>query len=241
MVVLDVQEHGGLERNALASQIYERILARITDRQLAPGQRLNIYQLARDLQVSITPVREALARLSSQHLVGFEPFRGYSVLPVLDAEHIGQLFHVRTLIETSSVCIGVTRATAAHIEALYTHTETMRTISTVASPDVFHAFNDEDRSFHHALVNTAGNDFLNDIYETLSPLIHIGRYYHERNVIAADQIIDHHLAIVSAYERRDAAGAEESLGRHLLWARERLLRTIDVSGAVSPHPGHARR
>src|SRR5437763_16520998 len=90
---------GAVERTALAMQADERVLGRIVDRQLPAGQRLNIYQLARDLRVSITPVREALARLSSQRLVQFESFKGYSVLPAMDAERLDHLFDARIVVE----------------------------------------------------------------------------------------------------------------------------------------------
>jgi DNA-binding GntR family transcriptional regulator len=228
MKVRDPETEQALERNVLALQVYERVLARITDRQLAPGQRLNIYALARSLNVSITPVREALARLSSQQLVEFEPYKGYRVLPLLDASQISQLFDVRILAETHAVRTGVPRATAVHIAALQLHVEAMRQLSAGEPAVIARAFNDKDRLFHHVLIDTAGNEFLSDVYETLSPLIHIGRYYQENTPLAADQIITHHLALVSAYEQRDATSAEEHIRQHLFWARERLLRTIEV-------------
>lgn len=225
MAITESAESSALERNVLALQAYERLLERITDRQLAAGQRLNIYQLARDLQVSITPVREALARLSSQRLIGFEPFKGYSVLPVMDAERLAQLFSVRIVIEAHAVCEGAPRATAADVDALHQTIANMRGLTTGDSYRQFQAFNSEDRSFHHILVDTAGNDFLADMYDSLSPHIHIGRFYHGQGVIAVQQIVEEHLMIAAAYEQRDPRQAEDRLRRHLLAAKDRVVKS----------------
>jgi len=236
MAVSDAVDPRGLERNGLALQVYDRLLERITDRQLDAGQRLNIYELARELCVSITPVREALARLSSQRLIRFEPYKGYSVLPLMDADRITQLFDVRIMIETHAVQNGVTRATPAQLDALQRTISNMRGLTTGDSYCQFRAFNDQDRSFHHILADTAANDYLADMYDALSPHIHIGRFYHGFGVIAVEQIVDEHLAIIKAYEHHDADRAQDRLRKHLLSARGRLINSY-TGGQVAGRTG----
>ena len=225
-----VGSDGAVERTGLTAQVYERLLERIVDRQFMPRQRMNVDQLARELRVSITPVREALARLSSQRLIEFELYKGYSVLPAMDASRIDQLFDVRILIEVSAVRPGIVRADEQQISALQQSIATMRSLTPGDQYKEFRVFNNEDRTFHHLLVELAGNGFLIDMYETLSPHIHIGRFYHQHGVLDMQRIIDEHGAIVAAYERRDADEAEDRVRRHLTSAKERLKEMLPAEG-----------
>ncbi|NUS84410.1 MAG: GntR family transcriptional regulator, partial [Streptomyces sp.] len=59
----------GTRQDALTDRVYESVKAMIMDHEIAPGARVSIEGLARQLNVSATPVREALARLESERLV----------------------------------------------------------------------------------------------------------------------------------------------------------------------------
>ncbi|HZU93955.1 MAG TPA: GntR family transcriptional regulator, partial [Microbacterium sp.] len=65
----DALATAGLQRGLLSDQIYEMIKAMIKDSTLAPGEQLVESQLARQLQVSQAPVRDALKRLAHEGLV----------------------------------------------------------------------------------------------------------------------------------------------------------------------------
>ncbi|MEU4184036.1 GntR family transcriptional regulator, partial [Micrococcus luteus] len=66
-------------RQILTDGAYETIKELVMDNQLEPGERINIEELARQLEISTTPVREALARLESDGLVHKRPLTGYAV------------------------------------------------------------------------------------------------------------------------------------------------------------------
>ena len=70
-------------RNVLADDVYELVKAMVMDHVIRPGARVSIDGLARELAVSPTPVREALARLESDGLVLKEPLKGYRATPLL--------------------------------------------------------------------------------------------------------------------------------------------------------------
>src|SRR4051812_10810655 len=72
------------------------------DHEMAPGDRLNIDALARQLAVSPTPVREALARLESDGLVRKRPLIGYTVAPVLTRQEFEELYDMRLILETAA-------------------------------------------------------------------------------------------------------------------------------------------
>lgn len=230
----DTSGFEGVGRINLASQVYEWLLARIMHGNLPPDERLNIDQLARDLRVSVTPVRDALIRLSSQHLVQFESYKGYRVLPSLTEEQVAQLFEARMLIEVGAVRAGIGRLETPQLRAMHEHIEAMRAL-TIRSPlDEFYAVMALDQDFHRTLVAAAGNAFVADMYEMLVPLIHINRLQNAKTSFFTQQarIADEHAAIVAAYEQRDAAAAEECVRRHLRWAQERVDRLLQGSATT---------
>jgi len=102
--------HSSVEnKNVLADSIYDQLKARIMDLVFQPGSRLNIDALAGELNVSPTPIREALARLAAERLVTFEAFKGYSVNQPLTPRQVADLMHVRRLIETDAIRLAARR------------------------------------------------------------------------------------------------------------------------------------
>src|SRR5689334_22138989 len=100
-------------RQALADDMYEAIKALVMDHVIAPGARVNIDWLARELGVSQTPIREALARLESDGLVTKAPLRGYSATALLTRAEVDELFQFRLLIEPWAAARAAELATRA--------------------------------------------------------------------------------------------------------------------------------
>ncbi|WP_219471952.1 GntR family transcriptional regulator, partial [Nonomuraea rhizosphaerae] len=86
-------------RSVLTEDVYESVKSLIMNGELEAGARVNIYAVARLLDVSQTPVREVLAALESEGLLTKEPLRGYSVAPVLTSEQVADLYQLRLLLE----------------------------------------------------------------------------------------------------------------------------------------------
>src|ERR1700694_108976 len=86
-------------RQTLTDSVYEAVTELVMDQHIAAGARVNIDLVARQLNVSPTPVREALARLEMDGLVMKEPLRGYTVTPTLDTKTFNDLYDVRRLLE----------------------------------------------------------------------------------------------------------------------------------------------
>ncbi|MEQ4301406.1 GntR family transcriptional regulator [Plantactinospora sp. B6F1] len=89
-------------RTTLADDVYESVRALVMDHAVAPGERINIDGLARRLEVSPTPVREALARLESDGLVRKRPLAGYTAAPLLTRTEFDELVEMRLILETAS-------------------------------------------------------------------------------------------------------------------------------------------
>jgi DNA-binding GntR family transcriptional regulator len=85
-------------RSTLGDDVYETLRALVLEHTLTPGERLNIDALSRNLEVSPTPVREALARLESEGLIRKRPLVGYTVSPLLTRAEFTEMFDMRLLL-----------------------------------------------------------------------------------------------------------------------------------------------
>ena len=86
-------------RSVLSDETYEAIKGMIFKHEISPGSRVNIDALSYDLQVSQTPIREALSRLESEGLIVKEPLKGFSATNLLTLKEFNDMFQFRLLIE----------------------------------------------------------------------------------------------------------------------------------------------
>jgi DNA-binding GntR family transcriptional regulator len=212
-----------IARNGLVEQVGDAIRELIIDQVLAPGQRLNITSLARQLGVSETPVREALGRLQSERLLTFEAYVGYTVMPLPTPERLNDVVDLRHLLEGYAARMGAPRASSIELERMgqalagMEHVQAGPTFSE-SKEHVAH-----DHAFHTAIMQAAGNSVLLEMYQSLNLHVHLSRLYHGRGVAELEQTRREHRRILDAFESRDGAAAEEAVLAHIEAARVRQL------------------
>ena len=86
-------------RVAIADRVYDALSAQFMSGVRLPGERLKLHLLSRELDVSPTPIREALARLEHTGFIERHSQRGYVVARLLEADEISQLMDARLLLE----------------------------------------------------------------------------------------------------------------------------------------------
>jgi DNA-binding GntR family transcriptional regulator len=212
----------GIGRSALTEQVSDAIRELIMDQVLAPGLRLNIAHLARQLGVSETPVREALGRLRAERLLTFEPYLGYTVVPLLTVERLDELLDVRILMESYAARRGAARICD---DALARMRDAVGAMDGLPAGPTFHEhkdFNANDRAFHTAIIEAAGNTVLSESYQSLNHHIVLARLYFGRGLAEITASQHGHHQILRAYEARDSARAETAVVEHIEGARGRL-------------------
>lgn len=219
----------GTERarpTALPDHIYAVLKQKILSCALIPGQRLMEKKLCEGLQVSRTPLREALNRLNHEELVTLTPNAGYRVAPItLDGYH--HLTELRAIIEPQAAALAATRATATDITEL-------RALATLAfDPNDDQGFAEYCRAnarFHLRVVRTAGNPMLENIVMSALDMsqrpayLRIGRQLDPSNPSAK------HHAIVDAIEAHDAALAQQLMEKHVRGSGDRILEALKSAG-----------
>lgn len=201
-------------RNAMTDRVYAVLRGRIIDLDLAPGDRLQIERLSRDLDVSPTPVREALNRLTAEGIVLQEPYRGFRVSALLTSAELAELLAARVVIESAAASAAAENRSGEALAGLRSLVDEMASLAAEPTLDV-KRFNAVDASFHRAIVASAGNRFLLTAFESLHAHVRISRQYKGRSVAEARRSNDEHRRLIDALDERDPSGAATVARSHI--------------------------
>lgn len=215
----------GVLRSVLADRVYELIKARLMDNVMEPGARVSIDALSRDLDVSATPIREALARLESDGLVVKRAHRGYTAAPLIDAQAFDELFRMRLLLEPASASWAAQAATAKQIAAMEDLIAEMSKPVTGDSYESYRVFAAQDAGFHLALAEASGVRLMVDVLARLRAHTQLYRLYYTAG-ISGDTVAEHS-RVIEAVSRRDAAAAAAAMTAHLSASRDRLESAVE--------------
>ena len=208
-----------LTRNA-SSAATELIRQAIIDGRLPPGRRLKEEELARELGISRTPVREALLMLHAEGLVDAAPNRGAAVRSH-SAEDLDDLYQLRALLEGYSTRRAATRLSDEAIRGLRASCERFDSLLESGAP--MNELVDENLVFHQTILESAGSARLVAMVRQVIELPLVYRSYvwysAEQQRISAH----YHRQITRALEMRDAERAELVMKEHIFEARDLLL------------------
>jgi DNA-binding GntR family transcriptional regulator len=210
----------------LATQAYHQIRAAILDLTYEPGQQLLEANLARQLGVSRTPVREAIRRLQSEGLVETSPSRGVVVAQVSidDVQHAYQVLEV---LEGLSSRLAAGRLTD---EAATTLRDILARMRLAADADDVDRWSEADADLHDHIRVMAANPKLRQVARLTYAVIERVRNIFLREDAGPDRLRDvtaEHLALGETILSGDGEGAEAQTRRLFAQARQdnvRLLR-----------------
>lgn len=213
-------------------RIVDSITTAIVERRLMPGTKLAEAQIGEIFAVSRTVVRQALNRLSRDHLVTLEPARGAFVAQpsVEEAHHV---FEVRTMVETAMIralCARITDAQVSQLRAHLRHEQEAVARTDVAGRTRLLA------DFHVVLARLLGNEVLAQLLSDLLARCSLVALMYQSSH-SAEHSQDEHVAIVDALARRDARAAVKLMENHLGNVERNLRlhpRVNDLSHALKP-------
>lgn len=215
-----LQERKPLAGNASVA-VAEMIRQAIVGGTYAPGARLKEEELARELGISRTPVREALLVLQAEGLVEAAPNRGATVR-VHDAGDLDDLYQLRALLEGYAARRAAARATKTLVRALWTSCDRFEEVS---DADV-RALVKENLVFHNAILEAAGSARVASMVRKVIelPLVYKSYIWYspEQRRISSH----YHRQIARAVEMHDAERAELVMKEHVFEARDLLVQRV---------------
>ena len=210
-------------RVMLADEVYAVMQQAILDGTLPPNTRVNAGELARQFDVSPTPVREALARLESDGLVEKHALKGYRTSDLLNREQLREMFELRLLLEPGTAAHAAARRTQEQLDALVTEIDLGR--QAVGTDDAYALLSQHDVRLHDLVFRAAGNATALTAYNRTHCHLHTYRLAYTGTYVP--DTVEEHAQIVTAIAAGDAAAAESAMRSHIENSATRLLVTLD--------------
>ncbi len=209
-----------------AEVIYEHIKTMAMTFAIRPGERVNEVELSKALNVSRTPLREALNRLMMDGFLTRAPNKGFIGRP-LDAKQVYDLYELRIALETTTVRIACERATDAELLALERLVRASKD-----RPEDMNASSllKLDEQFHEQVAALARNQEMLRLLKGINARIHYVRWIDMRDG-RRKYTQQEHLRIVKAMRARDARKAASLIGGHIMLRLDQIVDMIRVGFA----------
>jgi DNA-binding GntR family transcriptional regulator len=197
--------------------------------EMPAGTRLLLNQLAQQLGLSLTPVREAIQQLEAEGFVELQNHKGGVVLG-LDSEDLLELYAMRAGVEGLAARIGAPKLTEDDLDALQDALHELQQSTGPLEERI-----PLDMAFHTILYQAAGSERWMRTIQTL-------RQRSMRYVMASSESIGSesidvdHRALLRACRDRDGVQAQEVIQRHLTRARDILAAATELRGAMTAEP-----
>ncbi len=206
-------------RQSRAAQVLDALRAAIRDGRHQPGQRMREAEVAAELGVSRTPVREAFRQLQADGLLTMEPWHGV-VVAKLDQQQLVELYAMRGVLEGAAAGLAARHAAASQIAAL------SDALDASASETDAARLAELNRRFHQGIYAAANNRYLLKALHALSDsmaLLPSTTYALPDRPATA---LAEHLELLAAIESGDESRAEQTARHHIREAERARLKVV---------------
>jgi DNA-binding GntR family transcriptional regulator len=198
-----------LQRDSMAERVKQQLLRRIMSGELPPGTRLVELQIARDLNTSQGPVREALRELEAIDLVTTEPYKGSRVRDVTPQD-IREAYMVRTSLEELAGQLAA-RFLKGKVDPLRKEAEAIRK---AAAQKNIEQYAKHDHNFHRMIVEASQNRILLRSWNSLAFEARIQMRITKGN-LNLSQVQEAHWDIIKALDEGNGTQAGRLLRKHI--------------------------
>jgi DNA-binding GntR family transcriptional regulator len=204
--------------NSLHDEVAAQLRDLIFSGELLPGAFVDEVAIAERLEISRTPLREALKVLAAEGLVRHEQRRGCFVNQVTEQD-LDEIFPVIALLEGRCAFEAALNATEADIAALETLHDRLNKHAAAGRITDYYEIN---FTIHEAIITLANNRWLAQVIADLRKILKLARLQQLHAPGRLKQSLSEHMAVFAALKARDPEGAEAAMKTHLTRQREAL-------------------
>ncbi len=207
---------------SLAESVYETLLEAIVSGQLPPGAILSEVSVAKQLEVSRTPVHDALRQLAKDGLVEHETGRRARVAN-FTRDDVYEIFELRKFLEGPAAELAAKRMDARQLAPLRATADDLNRNKTAVNWTA--RWTDFDEAFHVAIAESSGNRRLAQEIERYR-LVHRGFNKISTDAKSLRQALAEHYIILEALEAHDGAAARKAMTDHIAAWQDYFIRTF---------------
>ncbi len=218
-----------IETTSLSQVAYNILREKIISRELAPGQRLNLDLIKKQLGISKTPLKEALKHLETEGLITILPRSGTFVTDP-DPMEIADSFDLRRVLEIYAVELVARRAAGEALKELGVLVKQLHRL--VEEPDptaIYPQYLNLDHCFHQKLVLLAGSPRLSQAHDRENMHSQMARIRYRSPARDLKTPQAEHECLLQALQARQVELAKQTIGAHLERAKQSLLADMGVS------------
>jgi DNA-binding GntR family transcriptional regulator len=217
----------------LGGRVYKVLANSIVGGKVASGSQLRPDVIARQLDVSTTPVREAMHRLESDGLLVKVPYQGWYVREFTEKE-IRELYEFRASLERFSIRVACGRITPRDVNWMRKHQLVGKAALKSKDMEEYRVYN---RDFHQAILNIAGNSYLKSAMAQVAL---------QSEMLSAKTIsisgrprkaVEEHSELINLMEHHRLGEAEKSIDLHIMSALEAILSAGVAVSQTRAHRG----
>lgn len=211
-----------ISKRTLTDYVYASLRAKILNGEYPVGESLIETRIASELDVSRTPVREALRRLELEELVSATPNKGMVVRGVSDSD-VDDIYTIRYLLESQAARWAAERATTEDILALSDIVDSCELYTMKHDTDKLALL---DTAFHDGLYTACKSRVLHHILSLLHDHSSSARRSSLKTPHRAEETLKEHQAILKAIKNRDGESAAALATAHIAKANQNRSRCI---------------
>lgn len=214
MINFDLQRH-----KPLRDLVYDELKMKIMMGAISPGTRMMEVELAEEMGVSRTPVREAIRKLEKDGLISIEPRRG-AYASSLSSQDMVDILEVRQTMEGLAADLATNRLTDEQKKKLV---EVSASFNEAVEAGDMEQMIILDTLFHHLIVEGTGNKLLVVMVGQLQDMVLRFRYLYYDDFRRAEKMPEEHKQIVDAIINGDAIKARTAANRHIDGLKQMVL------------------
>jgi len=204
----------------LSNELTNTLRDAIITGEIAQGSKLSEIKLAKELDVSRGPLREAIRRLEGMKLIRHRPQQGARVV-TLNLELVLQIYEARETLESKAAALATVNMSSQQIDELHRSIDVQS--NQLKGRSASFVLAESDYAFHEMIIKGSNNKvieylLLHEIYN----LIKMFRYQNEFARTSSSNTLVEHRQIAYAIEQRDAVLAEVTMRQHIVGARKRI-------------------
>lgn len=224
-MVTPINSYGknSLRRRSLHEEVADCVRTMIIEGELKEGQRIHEPELCKQLDISRTPLREALKVLHSEGLVTIEPNRGAWVATITP-EEIREHFEIISSLERRAAELTAVKASESDLARLSKLQDKLERHYQARERNEYFETN---QHIHRLIIELAGNDTLTQLHHQLMNRVSRGRYLAIGMQHRWEESVDEHRALLDALRARNAELAGRILAEHVLHTGGTLAKELE--------------
>ena len=212
-----------ISRNVLSNKVYAALKEMIANHRFQPGARLNVEKISKELEVSRTPVWEAVRRLQQEGLLENIPYRGVFMVE-MTLERALELYQVREALEGLAARLAALYANEKILEKMG---ETLENQIRVIEKGDLLGYSRTDFDFHGLIHKMSRNSVLQEMLESLKTKMQ-PITMEVRPILP--RLYEDHLEIIDAIRSKDPEKSEKILRRHNRVVQTQIQKEIEQLG-----------